>query len=208
MSDDPEPNTERASELGKASKLEKADVALGKKLAGERSRPATKAAASAGEIGDQGPLYALSAGLLIVGVASRDRRLAGSGISMLAAIGAADISKRLVKRFVRRTRPHVLLDEGRYAANAGGSDEKGEQSFPSGHTAGSIAAARALSREFPAAGALAGVAAVGIGISRLLRGAHWPLDVVGGAVVGLGAEEMSNRLLGFAGDALRSRLKR
>lgn len=205
MSDEGEQNIDRASGLREASDVEKADVALGKKMAQDRERPAVKAAADAGEIGDQGPLYALSAGLLIAGLACRDRRLAGSGISMLAAVGAADLCKRGAKRLVRRTRPHVLLDEGRYAANAGGSDEKPEQSFPSGHTAGAVAAARALSREFPAAGALAGVAAVGIGISRLLQGAHWPLDVAGGAIIGLAAEAASAALLKSTTGALRTR---
>lgn len=185
------------AELPRAADVESADVALGKKLASERDSPAVKAAAKAGEIGDQGPLYVLSAALLVAGLAARERRLAGSGISMLVAVGAADLSKRLVKGLVRRTRPHVLLDEGRYDADTGGSSEKPEQSFPSGHTAGSVAAARALSRNFPPAGAAAGVAAVAIGISRVAKGAHWPLDVAAGAVIGLGAEALSAMLLRF-----------
>ena len=90
-----------------ASKVERADVKLGKKLASERESPLVKAAARAGEIGDQGPLYVLSAALLIAGLAARERRLPGSGISMLVAIGAADLSKRLVKALVHRSRPHV-----------------------------------------------------------------------------------------------------
>ena len=180
-----------------ASGVENADVELGKKLASERDSPVVKAAAWAGEIGDQGPLYLLCAALFVAGLAARERRLAGSGISMLVAIGAADLSKRLVKSFVRRSRPHVLLDEGDYKADTGGSEEKQEQSFPSGHTAGSGAAARALSRNFPAAGAAAGAAAVAIGISRVAKGAHWPLDVAAGAVIGLGAEALSAMLLQF-----------
>ena len=180
------------------NELEDADIELGKKLASDRDSPAVKAAAEAGEIGDQGPLYALSAGLLIAGLVSRNRRLSGSAISMLAAVGAADLSKRLTKGLVHRSRPHVLLDKGDYERGVGGSERKPEQSFPSGHTACSVAAARALSRNFPGAGIAGGAAAVGIGISRIAQGAHWPLDVAGGAVIGLGAEAISAALLRIA----------
>ena len=185
MSDDAAPDNE----------LENADVELGTKLASERESPAVKAAAEAGEIGDQGPLYALSAGLLIAGLVSSNRRLSGSGVLMLAAVGAADLSKRVTKGLVHRSRPHVLLDEDEYERGAGGSDRKPEQSFPSGHTACSVAAARALSRNYPPAGAAAGVAAIAIGVSRIAKGAHWPLDVGAGAVIGLAAEALSTSLL-------------
>jgi membrane-associated phospholipid phosphatase len=177
------------------SDLERADIELGKKMASHREDPAVKAAGEAGKIGDQGPLYAISAALLITGLASRNRRLADSGIGMLAALGAADLSKRLTKSLVSRTRPHVLLDEGRYEKGAGGSDDKPEQSFPSGHMAGSVATARALSRNYPWAGAGAGVASIAIGITRIAKGAHWPLDVAGGAALGLAAEAGTNGLL-------------
>ncbi|HEX8412619.1 MAG TPA: phosphatase PAP2 family protein [Sphingomicrobium sp.] len=184
-----------AQDLREASEAEKADIELGAKIASQRDHPIVKAAGNAGKIGDQGPLYALSAAVLVAGLIARNRRLAGSGISMLAAIAAADVSKRLTKSLVRRTRPHVLLDDGRYQTDAGGSERKPEQSFPSGHMAGSAAVARALSRNFPKAGAAAGVAAVAVGVSRVAKGAHWPLDVLGGAVVGLAAEAATAMLL-------------
>jgi membrane-associated phospholipid phosphatase len=175
--------------------IEKADIALGKKMASERDHPLVKAAGNASKVGDQGPLYALSVAVLLVGGASRNRRLANSGIAMVAAVTAADLGKRVVKRLMRRTRPHVLLDDGHYQTQAGGSDRKQEQSFPSGHTACSVAAARALSRTYPRGGAAAGVAALAIGMSRIAKGAHWPLDVLGGAVIGLAAEAAASRFL-------------
>jgi membrane-associated phospholipid phosphatase len=173
------------------SEVEKADIALGKKIASKRHHPAVKAAASAGKLGDQGPLYALASGVLAVGVASRDRRVTDCGLAMIAAIALADVGKRIAKRVVRRTRPKVLLEEGRYDADTGGSDRKLEQSFPSGHTACTVAAARALSRHFPETMPAAAAATVIIGLSRVAEGKHWPLDVAAGAVIGLVAEGLS-----------------
>lgn len=195
--DPEEENVERGRPASdEASDLERLDVEAGAKIAAQRDHPAAKAAAEAGELADQGPLYAFSAGMLLAGIiGTRNRRAIYNGIAMLAAVGSADIAKRITKRLVRRTRPHVLLDEGRYDAEAGGTDEKKEQSFPSGHTACSVAAARALSRTYPAAGAVAGVAAIGVGVGRVAKGAHWPLDVAAGAAIGLAAEEVSARSL-------------
>ncbi len=116
-------------DVAAATDLEKADITLGKKIAKHRHHPVAKAAGKAGKLGDQGPLYALSSGLLAVGVVSRDRRLSDTGLAMLAAIGAADLTKRIAKKLVRRTRPKALLDDGNYEAEPGGSDRKKEQSF-------------------------------------------------------------------------------
>jgi membrane-associated phospholipid phosphatase len=178
-------------EAASLSDLERADIDLGKKIAKHRHHPVAKAAGKAGKVGDQGPLYALSSGVLAVGVASRDRRLTDTGLSMLAAIAAADLAKRIAKSLVRRTRPKGLLDEGDYDAGAGGSPCKDEQSFPSGHTACTVAAARAFARKVPGSSAAAGVAAVALGLSRIAKGAHWPLDVAAGAIIGLVAEACS-----------------
>ena len=173
------------------NEVEKADIKLGKKIASKRHHPAVKAAAGAGKFGDQGPLYALSAGVLAVGVASRDRRVADCGLAMLAAIALADIGKRIAKNLVRRTRPHILIDQGRYDADTGGSDNKQEQSFPSGHTACTVAAARALTRHAPETMAVAAGATAVIALSRVAEGKHWPLDVAAGAVIGFAAEGLA-----------------
>jgi len=60
------------------------------------------------------------------------------------------------------------------------------RSFPSGHTAAAFAFAGILSLHFRCLWimAVALLAAIGVGISRMAVGVHWPLDVAGGAALG------------------------
>jgi undecaprenyl-diphosphatase len=58
-------------------------------------------------------------------------------------------------------------------------------SFPSGHTATSFACATVLSFFVPRAAPAFYLLALAIGFSRIYVGVHWPLDVLGGAVLGL-----------------------
>ena len=171
-----------------ASSVEKADLAAGLQLARFRDHPAVKAAAKAGDLSDQEPLYAATGLTLALGLALGDRRLTEAGARMFAAVVLSALIKSCVKGAVTRTRPHVVMDGGRYESDLGGDGEKPRQSFPSGHTAGATAVARALGRVYPgAASAALGFAAL-MGVIRVAKGAHYPLDVAGGAVAGLAAE--------------------
>jgi membrane-associated phospholipid phosphatase len=174
-----------------ASPLEGADLRLGQRLAAARNVPFVKAVATAGKLGDQEPLYALSALLVVAGAVSRRPRLAEAGVRMGLAVAAADAAKSVLKRVVKRTRPHVLLDEARYERSARGSREKPEQSFPSGHMAGAAAAASALRRVYPGSLRYSASLCVLLGWSRMAKGAHWPSDVAAGAGIGVAAEAAS-----------------
>jgi len=145
------------------------------------------------EVGDQPPLLTLSGAILALGLATGNAQMAETGARMLAAVVVATGIKSVLKQLVSRTRPHVLLDEGRYAVQVFGPDEGPWQSFPSGHTAGSVAAARALARAYPGASGPVYAGAAAIALAQLPRGKHFPSDVVAGAVVGVVAEALVDR---------------
>jgi undecaprenyl-diphosphatase len=58
-------------------------------------------------------------------------------------------------------------------------------SFPSGHAAVAFSAATVLAMLAPRAAAAFFLLALAIGYSRIYVGVHWPLDVAGGALVGV-----------------------
>jgi undecaprenyl-diphosphatase len=107
-----------------------------------------------------------------------DRELAGR---LLAGGTAAWALSKLVKRVVRRPRPASLLPgiccRGREASGLG---------YLSGHAAVAVAlGASALPRLGEPARALALSAVPAVGLTRIYVGAHLPLDVAGGAALGL-----------------------
>jgi membrane-associated phospholipid phosphatase len=101
---------------------------------------------------------------------------------------------KLVKRVVRRPRPADLLPgtrgRGRDAAGLG---------YLSGHAAVAAAlGAAALPRLGPTSRALTLTAIPLVGLTRLYVGAHLPLDIAGGAALGLAAEAAADLLLAGA----------
>jgi len=169
--------------------VEQVDVAVARQAAVLRDLPIVKALGQVGELADQPPMIALCAATIGYGLAAKEREITRLGLRMLAAHLLATGAKTAIKRSVDRSRPAVLIDEGHYRLERGtDAEDKDLASFPSGHTAGAVAVARAWSRErsgdAPAAAALAITAAA----IQLPRCAHYASDILVGAVIGLVAE--------------------
>ena len=181
---------------------ERADVAVAETLGAGRHNPAVRTAGALSEIADQAPSFVACGLVLVAGLASGRPRLAQAGGQMLACVLVAAALKSAVKAVVSRTRPHAVLDGDAYAFEVDGRDGPDDHSFPSGHTAGAVAAARGLSRVYPAAARPAGAAALAVALIQLPRAKHYPADLAAGAAIGL----VADGLVAFAAAALRHRL--
>ena len=177
-----------------AGRLERADVASAISFAQAKDSVAVRALATAGEVGSWKSLLAISAATWACGALLGNQRMASAGRRMLAAGTLASIAKTTTKRLVHRTRPNVLIDTGLYARGLVGANYGPWQSFPSGHSALTVGVARAAVRAYPNVRSAAYAGAVGIAVAQILRGAHYPSDVLVGSLIGFAAEATTNAI--------------
>jgi undecaprenyl-diphosphatase len=114
----------------------------------------------------------------------------------LIAVALADWSAMGLKALIDRPRPPL-----RYAEPKTLVAVPHDASFPSGHAATSFAAATMLSLAFPRLAPFLYVLAAAVAFSRVYVGVHYPLDVIGGAALGVLVAIALRRLLE---DRLRS----
>ena len=143
-----------------------------------------------GGMGDQGPLRVVAGVIGTAGWLSGDRRLLRAGFRMILAHELATALKNVVKHRVDRHRPKKAKRRDDRKLKKGGRTETAVTSFPSGHSAGSIAAARAFSREFPEYSATAIGAATTVAAAQVPKCTHYVTDVLAGLAVGLIAERV------------------
>ena len=126
-------------------------------------------------------------GLALLATTRRSAVHLGLRVSAGALLGA--LAAQVLKRTLNRARPTSAI-EGFEAL----ADNPDAFSFPSGHTAAAFAVAIATAGERYAAGPLSLLLATGIALSRVYLGAHYPLDVLVGIPLGVGAG-VASRLL-------------
>lgn len=129
-------------------------------------------------INNSGAFWIALSVLLII---TKKYRRIGFDLLLCLAFGYL-INNILLKNAIHRVRPFNTIDE--LELMLGALSDSGGWSFPSGHTCSSFASAYALTRGFGKKGALFYIPAVLISFSRLYIGAHYPSDVLTGAVIG------------------------
>jgi membrane-associated phospholipid phosphatase len=154
--------------------------------------PAVRALDPFSKLGDQPELRLIAASLIAAGTAAGSDRLVRAGARMIIAHEAATAAKNLLKTEIDRTRPRSASNLDEKKPSKGTKSAKEETSFPSGHSAGALAAARAFSREFPEYGPAAMAVAGLVAACQIVRCAHYPTDVVAGVAIGLTAEAVTN----------------
>jgi undecaprenyl-diphosphatase len=101
-------------------------------------------------------------------------------VMLLAAdFGANGLSYGL-REWIDRRRPPLVYPEPKPLVDVPHSG-----SFPSGHASVAFACATVIAWRVPRLGVPAFVLAAAIAWSRVYVGVHWPLDVLGGAVLGV-----------------------
>ncbi len=103
-------------------------------------------------------------------------------VALLLGILTLWLAVELIKAIVERSRPYLTLEEARII----GWRERG-LSFPSGHTSQAFFMATLFSHYLdigPLLGWLIYLVATIVGVTRVYVGAHYPRDVIAGAILG------------------------
>jgi undecaprenyl-diphosphatase len=175
--------------------LEELDAAVATALVPMAEEGTIKAIGEVSDLSDQEPLYAGAAAFLAVAALARHGPTWRSGTRILAAHLLATGLRGIIKELVDRTRPDAAARLGRYVFREGQRRDSDYSSFPSGHTAGALAVALAVGRDYPRGRWPALGTAAAASVAQVIRSKHYVSDVVAGAAIAWGAEVLIDRLI-------------
>lgn len=101
-------------------------------------------------------------------------------VLLLGTVALADAVSYGLREWIGRDRPPLVYPEPKPLVHVPDSG-----AFPSGHAATAFASATVLAWAWRPLAVPAFVLAAAIAWSRVYAGVHWPLDVLGGAVLGV-----------------------
>jgi membrane-associated phospholipid phosphatase len=133
----------------------------------------------------------VSFGTLAYGLIENDKHAKRNAYELFINVGVSTIINEGIKISVNRTRP-----ADRYPNEIFANSVTHGSSFPSGHTALAFATATTVALEYRKWYVVvpAYLWAGSVGYSRMYLGKHYPSDVLGGAVVGIGSGYLSHWL--------------
>jgi membrane-associated phospholipid phosphatase len=133
-------------------------------------------------LGDGLTLVLISLGIGAVGFALGRPTWKSAALHTLLAHGVAGLFTQTLKHTIGRPRPRLMQGQDWEMAP---SFESGFDSFPSGHATASFAVATVLAHYFPKGRILWFGLAAFVGTCRVIKGSHFPTDVLGGMLVGI-----------------------
>jgi membrane-associated phospholipid phosphatase len=133
--------------------------------------------------------FVLWIGIAAALAATNDQRARRAALRGLAGmVTASTASNVLAKGLARRPRPAGEVPPDRRPGRTPVTS-----SFPSGHAAAAAAFATGVGLELPAVAVPVGALAVAVGVARVVNGVHYPSDIAGGWVVGVGVAVLTLR---------------
>lgn len=141
-------------------------------------------------LGDAGIFWIITSLVMLIPKKTRRAGLAG----IFALLCSLVVNNLCLKPLVHRTRPYEMIPDLTLLVK-----KQVDYSFPSGHTGASFAAAVAYAGHIKKRYAIGFLVLAGIiACSRLYVGVHYPTDVLGGLITGIGCGFCGYRLERFA----------
>tara|TARA_R110002051_G_scaffold192723_1_gene261262 strand:- start:10717 stop:11610 length:894 start_codon:yes stop_codon:yes gene_type:complete len=146
------------------------------------------------KIGNPTYNYALTGGIYMTGLVTKNEKIRQTGVLMIASASAAGLLQQIAKSAVGRARPVSGKSKDTFDPF---STSRSFHSFPSGHAILAFTNAYAIGKQFNNPWLKGGIYAVGLipGVSRIWDGQHWLSDVALGIAISVFTVESIDKYL-------------